>query len=63
MRSSIYPCGTLADTRRPVDYSSLKWTDVFLRLYAPNYKVSDMRYWLDMVGLVETTRKLVARRF
>jgi hypothetical protein len=26
------------------------------------YNVSDMRYWLDMVGLVETTRKLGVTR-
>lgn len=65
MRSSIYPCGTLADTRNPVDYSQLQWTDVFVgsTTYALTYNVSDMRYWLDMVGLVETTRKLVATRF
>jgi len=44
MRSSIYPCGMLADTRNPVDYSRRKRTDVFLRIYAPNYNVSDMRY-------------------
>jgi len=51
MRSSIYSCGTLADTRNSVDYSSQSWSDVFLGLYAPNYNFSDMRYWLDMVSL------------
>jgi len=55
MRSSSYPCGTYVDTRNPVDYSSLKWTDVFVRssTYPRTYNVSDMRYWLDMVSLVE----------
>ena len=31
MRSSLYPCGTRVDTRNPVDYSRLKWPDVFVR--------------------------------
>jgi hypothetical protein len=64
MRSSLYPCGTRVDTRNPVDYSRLKWTDVFVRspTYVQTYNVSDMRYWLDMVGLVETTRKLGVTR-
>jgi hypothetical protein len=65
MRNSSYPCGSYVDTRNPVDYSSLKWTDVFVRssTYPRTYNVSDMRYWLDMVGLVESTRKLAATRF
>jgi len=55
MRSSLYPCGTRVDARNPVDYSYLKWTDVFARstTYALTYNVSDMRYWLDIVGLVQ----------
>jgi hypothetical protein len=65
MRNSLYPCGTRVDTRNPVDYSQPQWTDVFIRspTCARTYSVSDMRYWLDMVGLVETTRNLVATRF
>jgi hypothetical protein len=64
MRSSIYPCGTFIDTRNPVDYSHLKWPDVFVRspTCARTYNISEMRYCLDMVGLVESTRKLVATR-
>ena len=53
MRNSSYPCGSYVDTRNPVDYSSLKWTDVFLRTYSANYEVSDMQYWSDMVGHVQ----------
>ena len=55
MRSLIYPCGTLVDARNPVDYSRLKWTDVFVRsrTYVQTYNVRDMRYWLDIVGLAE----------
>jgi hypothetical protein len=32
-------------------------------MYARTYNVSDMRYWLDIVGLVESTRKLAATGF
>ena len=53
MRNSSYPCGSYVDTRNPVDYSSLKWTDVFVRTYSANYEVSDMQYWSDMVGHVQ----------
>jgi hypothetical protein len=55
MRSSLYPCGTLVDTRNPVDYSRLKWTDVFVksRTYGQTYNVSDMQYWIDVVGHVQ----------
>ena len=55
MHNPLYPCGTTVDARNAVDYSRLKWTDVFVRSrrYVQTYNVSDMRYWLDIVGLAE----------
>ena len=55
MQKSVYPCGSVVDAREPVDYSQLKWSDVFTRSrrYYRTYNVGDMRHWLDIVSHVE----------
>lgn len=55
METPTYPCGTVVDARRPVDYSRLKWNDVFVRSrrYWQTFDVAKMRYWIDVVGHVQ----------
>jgi hypothetical protein len=55
MANSLYPCGAVVDARKPVDYSRLKWSDVFVRSrrFFGTYDVDGMRHWLDIVGQVE----------